>query len=65
MAVLLGVSDGLAGAKLEGRAAMWSALALTEGVVVGSSSLRNSPKALPQEQRTSSAAKVTSMTVAG
>jgi hypothetical protein len=63
-AVLLGVGDGLAGAELEGTAAMWS-LALTEGVVVGSSSLRNSPKALPQTQRLSSTAKVIPITLAG
>ena len=64
-AVLLDVGDGLAGAELEGTAAMWSALALTEGVVVDSSSLRNSSKALPQKQRTSSTAKMIPITLAG
>lgn len=64
-AVLLGVGDGLAGTELEGTAAMWSALALAEGVVVGSSSLRNSPKALPQKHGPSSTAKVIPITLAG
>lgn len=63
-AVLLDVGDGLAGAGLEGTAAVWSALALTEGVVVDSSSLRNSPKALPQKQRTSTTAKMIPITLA-
>ena len=64
IAVLLDVGDGLAGAELEGTAAMWSALALTEGVVVDSS-LRNSSMALAQKQRLSSTAKVIPMTLAG
>ncbi|WP_141715076.1 hypothetical protein [Micromonospora rhizosphaerae] len=64
-AVLLGVGDGLAGTELEGTAAMGAALALTEGVAVGLSSPRNSPRALPQKQRSSSTAKMAPTNLTG